>query len=211
MRLKKDWSIAYFLYYISQIGIWLTVINIAVLFFVNGSSYIGSDSNYLIHDIPVTLTMGGSESPGAFEQDNFSVDIYPNLETTAVIQGNFNDHLSSFFFYNSLRLYQAILIIVVLYFFGKVLKNVAEGNPFERSSSTYFYIIGWTLLGASILNIMIQFIPLPLLNELTLPSGYTFSSIQPHYDYLLIGLFVLVLGYVFKEGTRFYEELKLTI
>jgi hypothetical protein len=30
-------------------------------------------------------------------------------------------------------------------------------------------------------------------------------------DFMLAGIFIIVLGYVFKEGARIYEEQKLTV
>lgn len=211
MEFKKDWSLAYFLYYICQIGIWLTVIDALIMILFNSSQYVSEDGTYFIHSVPVTLNIDGVESLDDIVRENVRINIYNPVKANIAINASFQEYLPAFLFYYGLKAYSTILIVVILFFFGKVLKNVAEGNPFDITNSKYLYIIGWTLFLTSALNIFIQFLPLPLLDSLSLPEGYEFSSIQGFEDYMMIGIFVIVLGYVFKEGTRIYEEQKLTV
>lgn len=211
MEFKKDWSLAYFLYYICQIGIWLTIINAVIMLMFNSSNYISEDGTYFIHSIPVVLNIEGLDSLDDIQTNDATVNIYNTLKANIGLQASFQDHLPAFLFYNGLKAYSTILVLVVLYFFAKVLRNVAEGNPFDITNSKYLYIIGWTLFLTSTLNIFIRFLPLPLLDSISLPEGYEFSSLQGFPDFMMIGIFIIVLGYVFKEGTRIYEEQKLTV
>lgn len=211
MEFKKDWSLAYFLYYICQIGIWLTIINAVIMLMINSSNYVSEDGTYFIHSIPVVLNIEGLDSLNDIEIDDATVNIYNTLKANIGIQASFQDHLPAFLFYSGLKAYSTILVLVVLYFFAKVLRNVAEGNPFDITNSKYLYIIGWTLFLTSALNIFISFLPLPLLDSISLPKGYEFSSLQGLEDFMMIGIFIIVLGYVFKEGNRIYEEQKLTV
>lgn len=181
------------------------------MIFVNSSQYVSEDGRYLIHTVPVTLNVEGVQGLDEIEGKNVSINIYNTVKANIGIQANFEDHLSAFLFYNGLKAYNTILVLVVLFFFAKVLRNVAEGNPFDITNSKYLYIIGWTLFLTSALNIFIRFLPLPLLDSISLPEGYEFSSLQGFEDFMMIGIFIIVLGYVFKEGTRIYEEQKLTV
>ncbi|HET8864216.1 MAG TPA: DUF2975 domain-containing protein, partial [Gracilimonas sp.] len=204
MEFKKDWSLAYFLYYICQIGIWLTIINAVIMLMFNSSNYVSEDGTYFIHSIPVVLNIEGLDSLNDIETNDAKVNIYNTLKANIALQASFQDHLPAFLFYNGLKAYSTILVLVVLYFFAKVLRNVAEGNPFDITNSKYLYIIGWTLFLTSALNIFIRFLPLPLLDSISLPEGYEFSSLQGFEDFMMIGIFIIVLGYVFKEGNRIY-------
>jgi hypothetical protein len=211
MEFKKDWSLAYFLYYICQIGIWLTIINAVIMISLNFNLFISEDGTYLVHSVPVVLNIDGLDGLDDIETDDVNINIYNTLKANVGIRASFQDHFLAFLFYNGLKAYSTILILVVLYFFAKVLRNVAEGNPFDITNSKYLYIIGWTLFLTSALNVFMGFLPLPLLDSLSLPDGYEFSSLQGLDDFMLIGIFIIVLGYVFKEGNRIYEEQKLTV
>lgn len=211
MKLRKDWSLAYFLYYMCRIGMWLIVINAITLLFINSSIFLSEDGTYFIHSVPVSLSVDGVESLDDIESKNTSIRIYDTVKANIGIQATFEEHLPAYLFYNGLKVYSTLLLFFVLFFFAKVLKNVAEGNPFHLTNSKYLYIIGWTLFLSSILNIFIRFLPLPLLSSLSLPEGYEFSSLLGSPDFTYVGIFIIVLGYVFKEGARIYEEQKLTV
>ncbi len=71
--------------------------------------------------------------------------------------------------------------------------------------------MGWTLFIASTINIGISYLPLPLADFLSQTAEFEIAGMKVFRDYMIEGIFCIVLGYVFKEGNRIYEEQKLTV
>jgi hypothetical protein len=211
MKFKKDWSFAYFLYYVCQIGFWLLLINAGIMLLFNAFNLIGEDEQFFIHDVPVVLGVDELSSFQNIQKEQVNIHIYNTVKASVGISGTFNNHIPTFLYYYGLKLYETLFFLSVLFFFGKLLKNVAEGNPFAPSNSKYLSIIGWILFLCSSLNILIGYLPFPLLQDLSVQGGLEFSSVSVFRDYMLEGIFIIVLGYVFNEGTRIYEEQKLTV
>lgn len=209
MELRKDWSLAYFLYYICQIGYWLILIN--VIIHTTTTIILQNYEAPYIHDIPVTLHIDDFDDYREFELDNVNINLPSRVVAKIGMEISFTDYPFAFVYYNGLKLLHAGVFFFGLYFFSKVLKNVAEGDPFHQDNPKYLYIVGWILFLSSIAAVLLAYAPLPVLDQVTLPQGYDFSSIKIMKDYSLPGIFLIVLAYVFKEGTRIYEEQKLTV
>ena len=209
MKLKKDWSLAYLLYYICQIGYWLILINILVQMIV--TVMIGTGSTFYVHDIPVRMNMNEINQLDEIQHENVTINIYSSMSATIGVKSTSESNIWAFIYFNGLKVIEAAVYFIVLFFFAKVLKSVAEGRPFESGNSKFLYIIGWTLFMSSILNILIGFIPIPILDEISVATPFEFTSVRAISDYMLEGIFIIVLGYVFKEGARINEEQKLTV
>lgn len=206
MKFRKDWSLAYFLYYICQIGYWIILINIVVQMIVAVS--IGTGSTYYFTDIPVRMDMSEIEELDEIQYEEVTVNLYSGMNATIGVKSPSEGNLWAFIYYNSLKVIEAAIYFIVLFYFAKVLKSVAEGRPFESGNPKFLYIIGWTLFISSILNIVIGYAPMPILDEISNATSFEFTSVRAISDYMLEGIFIIVLGYVFNEGARYLRRTK---
>ncbi|MBO6584663.1 MAG: DUF2975 domain-containing protein [Gracilimonas sp.] len=216
MKLRKDWSLAYLLLYICQIGYWLIIISVALELFISFAQLSGN--HIVIRDVSVNLELRQFEEYNDIELDNIRLNIPERMTSDLQISGPYEEVKGGFYFFNGLKLYENTVFFLMLFLFSKVLRNVAEGDPFHAKNPSYLYMIGWTLIISSLINISFQFlnmghfISLPLLSDLSLPEGIDITSLDMFgKDFMIAGIFNIVLGYVFKEGARIYEEQKLTV
>jgi|AntRauTorckE6833_2_1112554.scaffolds.fasta_scaffold04901_7 hypothetical protein len=216
MEFRKDWSLAYFLLYMCQLGYWMIVINIGILGVDLFMSF--SNNSVIIDNIPVHLELEQFEEYKDVEFENTYLNISERMSTDIHISGSYDDVENAFFFYNGLKIYENAVFFILLFFFAKVLRNVAEGSPFHAKNSTYLSTIGTILLAVGAINFSFQFlntghfISLPILNNLGFPDGIDIIYLDLFgKDFIFAGIFMIVLGYIFKEGTRIYQEQKLTV
>jgi hypothetical protein len=172
---------------------------------------IGTGSKYYIPDIPVRMNMSEINGFDEIQYEDVTVSLYSNMNATIGLKSTSEGNLWAFIYYNGLKVFEAAIYFIALFYFAKVLKSVAEGRPFESGNSKFLYVIGWTLFTSSILNIVIGFAPMPILDEISVATSFEFTTVRAISDYMLEGIFIIVLGYVFKEGSRIYEEQKLTV
>ena len=216
MNLRKDWSLAYLLLYVCQIGYWLIVINVSVDLLVSASLF--SQDHVIIDNIPIHMELDQFEDYKDIEFENTSINIPERLSTDIHISGPYDEVKNAFFFYNGLKIYENAVFFILLFLFAKVLRNVAEGSPFHAKNSSYLSIIGTILFAVGAINFSFQFLnmghffSLPILNNLGFPEGVDITYLDLFgEDFIFAGIFMIVLGYIFKEGTRIYEEQKLTV
>lgn len=207
--LKNDWSLAYFIYYVCWLGYWGIVLTVVVQT-VTVSAMVNDGTQY-IHDVPVQLQLEQFSDFRDFKLDKANINI-PEKTTARIGIEVTESNIFAFLYYNGLKLYRAAILFIILFVLAKMMKNVAENNPFDSNNPFYLYIIGWTLITSSVINIGISFLPLPILTHLALPEGFKVTSLDMFgNNFLILGIFVIVLGYVFKEGARIHEEQKLTV
>lgn len=216
MKLRKDWSLAYFLLYMCQISYWLIVFGVIIELIISIGHL--SHDRVVIRDIPVNIELKQFDEYNDVESENIYLNIPERMSSEIQISGPYDEVLSAFLFFNGFKLYENTVFFILFFMFAKVLKNVAKGEPFHSKNHSYLYVIGLTLFASASINIAFQFlnmghfVHLPLLEGLDLPDGIDVTSLDMFgKDFLLAGIFVIVLGYVFKEGTRIYEEQKLTV
>jgi len=210
MKFKKDWSLAYFIYYICLIGYWLILLSV-ITQSITLTTIFNSGSNY-IHDIPVNIELKQFSKVRDIELPSAKINMPQRISAQIGIETT-TRNFSAYLFYNGLKLYKALIFFIVLFYLSKALKNVAEDNPFHPKNPLYLYIIGWSLFISSLINAGISLLPMPLLSSLKLPKDFTITSLDMVFgeNFMIGGIFVIVLGYVFKEGARIYEEQKLTV
>ncbi len=216
MKLRKDWSLAYLLLYLCQISYWLIIISVGIELFISAAHL--SNDQIVIRDVPINLELQQFEAYNDIELKNIRLNIPERMTSQLQISGPYNEVKGAFFFFNGLKLYESAIFFIILFMLSKVLRGVAEGDPFHSNNPSHLYVIGWTLIISSIINTSFQFlnmghfISLPLLGDLDLPDGIDITSLDMFgEDFMLAGIFIIVLGYVFKEGARIYEEQKLTV
>ena len=212
MKLKKDWSLAYFLYYMFRIGFWLLILLpfLEILLI----SYTFADRSFLItkRSIPVVLTIDAFSDYKDFSTGGIIISIPEEVRGSSNIRTDDKSYSWALHYYNTVMIFAGLIIAVIFLFASKILKNVAEGSPFDKRNPRYLFIVGWILLTASILYMSSIYLPMPLLEDIVLTDGIRVKSILINEQNSMIGGFMcLVLGYVFKEGNRIYEEQKLTV
>lgn len=216
MDLRKDWSLAYFLLYMCQLSYWMIILGVVIELVIPIAIF--SNDSIVIDDIPVNIELQQFEEYNDFEVANAYLNIPERMSTDIHISGPYDELKSAFYLYNGLKLYENAVFFLLLFMLAKMLKNVAEGNPFHSKNASYLSVIGITLFASGCLNIAFQFLNmghffhLPLLESLNLPDDIKINSLDMFGEnFILAGIFIIILGYVFKEGTRIYEEQKLTV
>ena len=213
MELRKDWSLAYFLLYLCQISYWLIVISVGIELVMSATQL--SNEHIVLTDIPVNLELQQFDQYDDLEVAGVMLNISERMSSEMHLSGPYNKIKEAFFVFNGLKIYKNSIFFMLFFLLSRVLKNVAQGNPFHPNNSSYFSIIGLILSLSGGTNIAFQFlnaghlISLPIINDIGLPEITSLNLFGK--DFILAGIFFIVLGYVFKEGTRIYEEQKLTV
>lgn len=211
MKLKKDWSLSYFLYYICQIGYWLVAFlfviqtfNFIVSGFTGSKTAHFSEVSLIFHDEnPVETTIGSENA--------IQIRPYSTRRGKAFISIPVENNLGLIVYYYCIEQVPNIILFVFLFYFARIMKNVAQGDIFAGKNSRLLFITGFILIGSSLLNFLFTMLPSPIIEGVALNDGNTIESVLFMKDYLVAGIFLIVLAYVFKEGTRIYEEQKLTV
>ena len=216
MELRKDWSLAYFLLYMCQISYWMIILGVVVELVIPTAFF--SNDYTVIDDIPVNIELQQFEEYNDFKVTNAYLNIPERMSTEIQVSGPYEDVSSAFLFYNGLKLYEYAVFFILFFMLAKILRNVAKGDPFHSKNASYLSVTGITLFVSGCLNIAFQFLNmghffhLPLLESLNLPDDIKINSLDMFGEnFILAGIFIIILGYVFKEGTRIYEEQKLTV
>ncbi|RNC83989.1 MAG: DUF2975 domain-containing protein [Balneola sp.] len=212
MKLKKDWSLAYFLYYMFRISFWIFAINISLQVLILPFIGIKESSSFTMSGVPVVLTVDALSGSPDLEENDISISISENIQSRIFVATQSKNNLWALFYYNMVMIFDWLVILIILYFISKVLKNVAQGSPFSKKNARYLFTVGLLMLLGSLLHMLSIYLPMPLLEGLVLSDGIRVKSIMIKEGNFMIGGFMsLVLGYVFKEGNRMYEEQKLTV
>ncbi|NGP87497.1 DUF2975 domain-containing protein [Fodinibius halophilus] len=210
MTFNKDWTLAHFLYYISQIGYVLIGGLILIQTF---TFFMQSQNNHLSTDlIPVQLEV--QEFKEASDIKAGEVTLHINEEMNGRVRLSTSDKSSQWpiigFFLVGLLKY--VILAIVLFLFSKLFKTIIDKEPFSEKNPTYLFTIGWILFLAPFTIPALNFFVHPYFASLDLPENLSIAGLTYMGDgYAYAGIFILVLGYVFKEGNRLYKEQQLTI
>ena len=213
MKLKKDWSLAHFLYYMT----WLSIIGFVVQFITISTPYLFGDGSSImvlsVYDPPVeiqTESLGIQEKVYLNNKTIFGlgkkISVFPVLltEDESLHTGMWMVMLIRFLRY--------LLLGIFFYCFNRILKTVIQNDPFSNKNSTRLYIMGVSLMVLPIIRIIHSSVLAGYLSKSISENAYQFSaSFNNSEGSIMFGLTIVLLGYVFKEGTRIYEEQKLTV
>ncbi|MGK7369828.1 MAG: DUF2975 domain-containing protein, partial [Candidatus Halalkalibacterium sp. M3_1C_030] len=94
--------------------------------------------------------------------------------------------------------------------FSGIMKSVTEKEPFRQKNIRSLYIIGGMVLLAPFYFTLKQWMVTSLIKGSYL-QGIDLNWYPNDSNLILAGVLIIVLGYVFKEGARMYEEQKLTV
>ncbi len=211
MKLKKDWSLAYFLYYIT----WFLLIGL-VLNFVTFFAFNFIDEHDFFTTMPVIDPMIEIDPAGFVNNDlltnNEGVFLSPlSIHTRLMIQSDMPAFKSGVEKVHGIRIVRLVILFLFFFILTRILKSVVQKNPFEKENSKRLYIMGALLFALAAVNILHGYLIANALTALALEPSVTFSPVIEIDFLLFFGLVLLLLGYVFKEGARIYEEQKLTV
>lgn len=212
MGLKKDWTLAHFLYYLSAfmlIGIVAQTItfHLPTLYgqhtlsstfrvdspMVIDSDYFELDKRRLLFDDGSVFTLGSR------------VYVYPMLISSEKAP-------TGAFVIILFRVLKLLCLFTFYLMLNFILKTVTQNNPFDPKNTLRLFMMGGSIIALDIFH----FIQSNLLSgsfnkvlqnhELTLEAGFNQSQGSVYF-----GLAIVLLGYVFKEATRIHLEQKLTV
>jgi len=208
--LKSDWSLAHFLYYISQIFAWLYVILIAVQLMTTVTMFNSGDRYMALLQSPVSLTVENFSESSSFETNSVKGYITDRIDGTANLMLKKSSIEPAAYLLLLFDYLDYAALVFGLFLFSGIMKSVTEKNPFRQKNIRRLYIIGVMVMLAPFYFALKQWMVTSLI------EGSYLSGIELHWfpkdsNLVLAGILIIVLGYVFKEGARIYEEQKLTV
>ena len=211
MKFIKDWSLAYFLYYLFVVAFIFKGAELGYSIHLN-STYFGK-TNFLITGVPINVLVNDlDETLVSFAHEDLSIKVKNNRTADLRIFGDPRKHLGPYFYYQFIFLLEKMATVLALFWGARLFRNLAKGNHFDPKNTTYLFLIGWTLFLTSVFYVALNYLPLPLVDSVPLREEgmAVFQAFTSNYP-MVTGIISIVFGYVFKEGTRIYEEQKLTV
>ncbi|MGN8225624.1 DUF2975 domain-containing protein [Gracilimonas sp. BCB1] len=210
MKLRKDWSLAHFLYYTCWIGYWS--IGLYLVISIASTIMVSSDGYTRLFNLPVLMEVEQFSGYEELEMPTASINIPEQFPVEIDIKSQTDIHGFEIMLLFLIQSLSSFALIAVLFLLSSIFKNVAEEDPFNQANPKNLFYCGVITFITGCINIVLFFTPIPLLQGLNLPVGYQIQHLSSPTDILLlIGITFIVLAYVFKEGARMYEEQKLTV
>jgi len=207
---KNDWTLAHLLYYLSQIGYILTGVYLIMMISMLASQL--KDGQLMSNQIPVRMEVEQlkQETPVQLNESKlyFSDTVEGKIGFSKTTDGSIWPVIGFYV----IELSKQIILFITLFLFSKIFKTIINEEPFSEKNPIYLFTIGWILV---LTPLAFQFIGLffqSFFANLQLPEGIQILGLNSYGDgYILAGIFMIVLGYVFREGNRLYEEQRLTV
>ncbi len=203
VQLQNDWTLAHFISYIAAItavllGIQL-IINIAIL------SPVGMD-------FPVKYTVENTDQLSSVTRDGLMFIPDRQQEGRLIVKEVKKRSGIHSFFLVLLKIVKSSMFIFCAFLVWQIFRSVARNKPFSRGNYKRLFIVGWIFVLAELFALGRAF----YLEWLTFDAFASdpFTLIRTTGDLsnlMIIGIVIIVIGYVFKEGHRIYEEQKLTV
>ena len=208
--LKSDWSLAYFLYYISRIMAWLYIVTIAVQLTTTITMFTSEGRYFALLQNPVSLTVENFSETTSFETNSVKGNLTNRVEGTANLMLKKSSVEPAAYLLMLFDYLDYGILAFGLFLFSGIMKSVTEKEPFRQKNTRRLYIIGVMVLLAPFYIALKQWLVTSLIKG-SYFQGLEINWLPKDNNLILAGIFIIVLGYVFKEGTRIYEEQKLTV
>lgn len=212
MNFKKDWSLAHFLYYLS----WFITIGVVIQFIaLSLPSFFGAN---IVVSVPFsdaqvaikTKSLGIQEGYYSNPQTVFSIG--ENMYINPFLTSDKEDFNTASIVTIMIRFLRYSILFVFFMMLTQILKTVIEKTPFHSSNPVRLYIMGISIILLYLVQILQSYTFAYYFSLFEPASQFEFSYIaNTNSGIILLGLSIVLLGYVFKEGTRMYEEQKLTV
>ncbi len=208
--LTNDWSLAHFLYYMARISAWLCILLIITQVFTT-VTLLNSDGRYMaLQQFNVTFSADGFSETSAFETNSVKGHIGNRLDGTANLMLKKSSIEPASYLLILFDLLDYALLAFGLFVLARLLKTVTEGEPFHPANIRRLYILGGMVILIPAYSALKQWAVISLIESSSL-QGFEFHFYHTQSNFVMLGILVIVLGYVFKEGTRIYREQQLTI
>lgn len=210
MKLKKDWSLAYFLYYMTRITVVMTLLFLVTILFMYLQT--GSELIVVIPQTDPMVQIKNLDIDSNQLQSNTSNFIMPMLLYSRVsimnLEGEFGQYNAKIYV---ARLFKFTTLLIFLVLLSRIFKSVVDKNPFDQQNPTRLFKMGGLIIGFSLFDGLLSYTISSALNDIGFSSELEFQPVFSFDQYFYIGLILILLGYVFKEGARIHEEQKLTV
>ena len=210
MKLKKDWSLAHFLYY----NVWIIIIGLIVSFISISSTYLTGGVSFFIN-APYSDPMVQVDS-----EKLITTDFLVNGEHYLIpiqVKGRFlvNNSESSFATKNllliAIRFLKMMILVAFFYLLARILKSIIKENPFDPLNSKRLLIMGGLLVFYALFAFGHTLFVAGIFSSLQIDPILNFKADFQSVNSIFFGLLVMLLGFVFREATKIHEEQKLTV
>lgn len=208
--LKNDWSLAYFLYYISRISAWLYILLIIVQLTTTVTMFTSEGRYMALLQNPVSINVEEFSESSAFETNSAKGFLVNRVEGTVNLMLKKSSVEPAAYLLILLDYFDNAALIFGLFIFSGIMKSVTKEEPFQRKNIRRLYIIGVMVMLAPFYFTLKQWIVASLIEGSYL-QGIEITWYPNDTNLIMAGIFIIVLGYVFKEGARMYEEQKFTV
>ncbi len=208
--LKSDWSLAHFLYYISRISAWLYIVTIAVQLTTTITMFNSGDRYMAMLQNPVSVTVENFSETTSFETNSVKGHLTDRVEGTANLMLKKSSVEPAAYLLILFDYFDYGILAFGLFLFSGIMKSVTEKEPFRQKNIRRLYTIGVMVMLAPFYLALKQWMVVSLIKGDYL-QGIDLYWYPKDTNLIIAGIFIIVLGYVFKEGARMYKELKLTI
>jgi len=208
--LKNDWSLAYFLYYIFRISAWLYILLIIVQLTTTVTMFTSEGRYMALLQNPVSFNIENFSESSSFETNSAKGYLVGRAEGTVNLMLKKSSvepaaYLLILFYY-----FDYAALVFGLFLFSGIMKSVTEKEPFQHKNIRRLYIIGGMVILAPFYFTLKKWTITSLI-ETSYLQGIELTWYPKDTNLIVAGIFIIVLAYVFKEGARMHEELKLTV
>jgi hypothetical protein len=110
------------------------------------------------------------------------------------------------------RLVAVAMMLLVAFLIRQILTEVLKGAPFTISNAKRLHWIGWIVVGAGVILPLANYLAgVWILNQIGATDMPLAPTLAIHRDWILAGLFVLLLSTLFRHGVELEQEKSLTI
>lgn len=214
--IKNDWSIAGFLLFCAQFAWALYLIS-----FVLYSAFFLLGMFGMLFGIFATQPIGFFDLPARFEILEFEEvvgeseisDIFesPILEISASTIGTELHNKWTYTLANLMIIGLDGIILYGLTLLRRILRSIRREDPWSEENFSDLKKIGYMMLLALPYKYGIGWLSYITIQDLQFPENISLLWPPIAWELGLTGLAVLLVAYIFEEGTRLYEEQKLTI
>jgi hypothetical protein len=207
---NNNWTPAHILYYVT-LFVSVVVGTLVIISTINLFQYL-SDGRINV-ELPVHLEAPKEDSTINISDTNISITDVEQLTAEINLTGSDNGVEGAIIGFHLFNISKFALYFFILFLFGKIFKSVKGEEPFHKKNSKRLYSIGVILILYRYFFWGYDFFFVaPFFEQLRFAQDITVTHLDYYQDSLVFtGIFIIVLGYVFKEGARLYEEQKLTV
>jgi hypothetical protein len=203
LDLKSDWTLAHFLSYIAGIFAVLLFIQLLTQLFI---------FNQVGMDFPVKYSVAETEQISSITKSGYM--FLPKNEQNGLLIVMDVENRSGFhsFILAALKIIESATFIFCAFLVWRIFQSVANDDPFSKANYKRLFIVGWIFILADFFAFgRAYYIDWLAFDTFASESFKLIRTTGDISTLMIIGIVIIVIGYVFKEGHRIYEEQKLTV